>query len=269
VRIETAQLVGDDWAPSSVEDPGAAELGARIEAAEPVLVARAALEGRCGLEDRELWQLGVRTAPATARSRGGGILLRMVVVGADAAAGVCAAMVVAGAAELAADESSLGAPATVAMLVFLACIGFGLLRLAWGAAGRERARRIARRRVAVDPVAPLLDPNGRLTVAVLDGPGVLRVLLLWLRGHPRDADVLEARVVAERRVPRDEPARAEDAVVALSEVAMLVTRVRTDARDVEGPAIEHAYGPLPDARARKLVAASPRATPSRMRVGPD
>jgi hypothetical protein len=160
----------------------------------------------------------------------------MVVVGAVAAAGVCVAMVIAGAAELAADESSLGAPATVAMLVFFACIGFGLLRLAWGAAGRERARRIARRRVAVDAVAPLLDPNGRLTVAVLDGPGVLRVLLLWLRGHPRDADVLEARVVAERQVPRDEPARAEDAVVALSEVAMLVTRVRTDARDVEGAA---------------------------------
>jgi hypothetical protein len=63
VSVETEQLVGDDWAPSSVEDPGAAELGARIEAAEPVLVPRAALEGRCGLEDRELWQLGVRIRP--------------------------------------------------------------------------------------------------------------------------------------------------------------------------------------------------------------
>jgi hypothetical protein len=272
VSVETEQLVGDDWAPSSVEDPGAAELGARIEAAEPVLVPRAALEGRCGLEDRELWQLGVRTAHAGARSRGGGVLLRLAVVGAVAAAGLCLAMIVAGAAELATDESSLGAPATIGMLVFFACIDYGLLRLAWGAAGRERARRIARRRVAVEPVAPLLDPNARLTVAVLDGPGVLRVLLLWLRGHPRDADVLEARVVAERRVPRDEPARAEDAVVALSEVAMLVTRVRTDARDVEGPAVAKTYGPLPAvsaASARSLVAASPRATPSRMRVGPD
>jgi hypothetical protein len=79
-------------------------------------------------------------------------------------------------------------------------------------------------------------------------------------------------VVAERRIPRDEPARAEDAVVALSEVAMLATRVRTDARDVDGAAVETAYGPLPAlsaASARKLVAASPRATPSRMRVGPD
>jgi hypothetical protein len=53
----------------------AAELGARIEAAEPVLVPRAQLEGRCGLEDRELWQLGVRTAPAGALSTGGGVLL--------------------------------------------------------------------------------------------------------------------------------------------------------------------------------------------------
>ena len=222
MSVETQQLVGDDWAPSSVEDPGAAELGARIEAAEPVLVPRAALEGRCGLEDRELWQLGVRTAPAGALSTGGGVLLRMVVVGGVAAAGVCAAMIVAGVAELATDESDLGAPATVAMLVLFACIGYGQLRLAWGAAGRVRARRIARRRVAVEPVAPLLDPNGRLTVAVLDGPGVLRVLLVWLRGHPRDADLLEVRVVAERRVPRDEPARAEDAVVALLLAVLMI-----------------------------------------------
>jgi hypothetical protein len=272
VSVEAPQLVGDDWAPSSVEDPGAAELGARIEAAEPVLVPRAALEGRCGLEDRELWQLGVRTAPAGALSTGGGVLLRIGVVAGVTAAGLCLAMIVAGAAQLAEDDSRLGAPATLAMLVFFACVGYGLLRLAWGAAGRERARRIARRRVAVEPVAPLLDPNGRLTVAVLDGPGVLRVLLLWLRGHPQDADLLEARAVAERRVPRDEPGRAEDAVVALSEVAMLATRIRTDARDVEGAAVEKAYGPLPAvsaASARKLVAASPRATPSRMRVGPD
>ena len=61
--VEHEQLVGDDWEPSSVEDPGAAELGARIEAATPVLVPRSALEDRCGLEDRELWQLGVRIAP--------------------------------------------------------------------------------------------------------------------------------------------------------------------------------------------------------------
>lgn len=76
------------------------------------------------------------------------------------------------------------------------------------------------------PPAPLLDPHGRLTVAILDGPGVLRLLLLWLRGHPQDADMLEARVLAERRVPRDEPSRAEDAVVALSDVAMLASRMR-------------------------------------------
>jgi hypothetical protein len=271
------QLVGEDWEPSSFEDPGAAELGARIEAAEPLLVRRDALEGRCGIEDRELWQLGVRTAPAGALSTGGGILLRLVIVAAIAAMGLCLAIVVAGGASLGDADSRLGVPAGVAILVFVLLVAHALLRLAWSAAGRERERRLARRRVAVRAVAPLLDPNGRLTVAVLDGPGVLRVLLLWLRGHPQDADMLEARVVAERRVPRDEPSRAEDAVAALSDVAMLATRMSTDACNVEAAA--GACGPLPatsPAAASRLVGArtsgSPiaaRVTASRMRVGPD
>ena len=182
--VEHEQLVGADWEPSSVEDPGAAELGARIEAATPVLVPRSALEDRCGLEDRELWQLGVRIAPSDARSTGGSVLLRAVVLGAVLAAGFCLAMIVAGAASLGEGDSSLGAPATVAMLVFFACVALALLRLAWGAAGRERARRVARRRVAAEPVAPLLDPNGRLTVAVLDGPGILRVLRVAAQPQP-------------------------------------------------------------------------------------
>jgi hypothetical protein len=41
--LEEPRLVGEDWEPSTVEDPGAAELAARIEAAEPVLVRRSAL----------------------------------------------------------------------------------------------------------------------------------------------------------------------------------------------------------------------------------
>jgi hypothetical protein len=96
VSVETPQLVGDDWAPSSVEDPG------------------------------------VRTAPAGALSTGGGVLLRIGVVAGVTAAGLCLAMIVAGAAQLAEDDSRLGAPATLAMLVFFACVGYGLLRLAWG-----------------------------------------------------------------------------------------------------------------------------------------
>jgi len=272
--LEEPQLVGEDWEPSTVEDPGAAELAARIEAAEPVLVRRSALEGRCGLEDRELWQLGVRTAPAGALSTGGGVLLRLVVVAAVAAMGFLLAMGVAGIASLGEPDSAVGVPGGIVLVLFVVLCAHALLRLALGAAGRERERCLARRRVALEPVAPLLDPNGRLTVAVLDGPGVLRVLLLWLRGHPHDADLLESRVVAERRVPRDEPLRAEDAVAALSEVAMLATRLRTDARDVEGDAVAAMWGALPAAGAGRLVGVgasggAERATASGMRVGPE
>jgi hypothetical protein len=268
--LEEPQLVGEDWEPSTVEDPGAAELAARIEAAEPVLVRRSALEGRCGLEDRELWQLGVRTAPAGALSTGGGVLLRLVVVAAVAAMGFLLAMGMAGIASLGEPDSAVGVPGGIVLVLFVVLCAHALLRLALGAAGRERERCLARRRVALEPVPPLLDPNGRLTVAVLDGPGVLRVLLLWLRGHPHDADLLETRVVAERRVPRDEHLRAEDAVAALAGVAMLATRLRTDARDVEGDAVAAISGALPAAGAGRLVGGgAERATASGMRVGPE
>lgn len=274
---ETTQLVGEDWRPTTLDEPGAAELGARIEGAPPLLVPRDLLQGRCGLSDRELWELGVQTVPAGALSAGTGVVLRLVIVAAVAAMAVCLAIVTAAVAEFG-EEGDLGVPAYTALVLLFALIAHAMLRLALGAAGRERARRLGQRRVAAEAVPPLLDPNGRLTVAVLDGPGVLRVLLVWLRGHPQDADVLEARVVAERRVPRDEPARAEDAVAALSEVAMLATRLRTDARDVEGVAAAEACGPLAaaDAKdARRLVAAGGGApappgqlTASDVRVGP-
>lgn len=277
--VEEPQLVGDDWRPSTLDDPGAAELGARIEAAEPLLVRRRALEGRCGLEDRELWELGVRTAPAGALSTGGSVVLRLVMVGAIAGMGVCLAIVAEGIASLSDADDAVGVPGGVALLLFVVFIAHALFRLALGAAERERERRLARRRVAAEAVAPLLDPNGRLTVAALDGPGVLRLLLVWLRGDPRDADMVEARVVAERRVPRDEPSRAEDAVVALSEVAMLATRARTDARDVEAGAAAGARHPMPATSAEgasRLVGDRPsagikagRETASRLRVGPD
>lgn len=277
--MEEPQLVGEDWQPSSSEDPGAAELAARIDAAEPLVVRRDVLEGRCGLEAPELWQLGVRVVPAGALSTGAGIVWRLVVVAAIAAMGFCVGMIIALGATLDDAGSSVGVPGGVALLLVGVFIAHALFRLAWGAAGRERERRLAQRRVAVEAVAPLLDPNGRLTVAVLDGPGVLRVLLLWLRGHPQDPEMLETRVVAERRVLRDEPSRAEDAVAALSDVAMLATRVRTDARDVEAGAVASACAPLPALRTGVVTGpagaglsgrdADARATASRMRVGPD
>lgn len=276
--VDEPQLVGEDWQPSTFDDPGAVELGARIEDAEPVLVSRRALEGRCGLPDRELWKLGVRTVPAGALSTGGGIVLRLVMVAALAATGICLLFLVALIVTFDSDDR-VGVPGVTALGLVILFLAHAAFRLAWSAAGRERERRLKRRRVTAEAVAPLLDPNGRLTVAVLDGPGVLRLLLLWLRGHPQDADLLEARVVAERRVPRDEPLRAEDAVAALSEVAMLATRVRTDARDVEGATVADTFAPIPAVGAagvNRLVhdrasaaAGAARATASRLRVGPD
>ncbi|MBA2793213.1 MAG: hypothetical protein H0U32_04345, partial [Thermoleophilaceae bacterium] len=239
--VEEPQLVGEDWEPSTVEDAGAAELAERIEVAEPLFVRRSALEGRCGLAGRELWELGVRIAPAGALSTSGGLLLRVVVLAAIAAMGLGLVIAIAGIATWGHADSPVGIPGAVALVFFFVLAAHALFRLAWGAAGRERERRLAQRRVAVEAVAPLLDPNGCLTVAILDGPGVLRVLLLWLRGDLQDADMLEARVVAERRVPRDEPSRAEDAVAALSEVAMLATRVRTDVPGIEVGAVAGAW----------------------------
>jgi len=156
---EEPQLVGDDWKPSTFEDPGAAELSARIEAAAPLVVPRRVLDGRCGLEARELWGLGVRTVPAGALSTGGGVLLRLVMVAAIAAMGVCLGMAAAGVASLDdRDHGSLGVGGTIALVMVLVFIAHGLFRLAWSAAGRERRRRLDRRRVA---------PEGTLEARVL------------------------------------------------------------------------------------------------------
>jgi hypothetical protein len=49
---------------------------------------------------------------------------------------------------------------------------------------------------------------------------VLRVQLLWIRGDARDPACAELRTLAERRVGESDTGRAEDAVAALSEIAM-------------------------------------------------
>ena len=60
------------------------------------------------------------------------------------------------------------------------------------AAERRRAARHTARRASNDP-------HGRATVGMLRGPGVLRVLLLWVRGDARDASCVEVRTLAEQR----------------------------------------------------------------------
>jgi hypothetical protein len=49
---------------------------------------------------------------------------------------------------------------------------------------------------------------------------VLRVLLLWVRGDARDASCVEVRTLAEQQIDEDDAGRAEDAVAAMSEVAL-------------------------------------------------
>jgi len=263
-------LVGEEWQPSSYEDAGVDELEARIETAEPRILPRAALDGRCGLPGSELWRLGVETVPPSALSFGGSVLLRLAVLGATSAVAFSLSMAAGMLSLLDEHDLSTGVPGGIAVAVMFAGIAYGCFQGAWAAAGRERERRLDLRRAAPRAVAPREDPHARFTVAVLDGPGVLRVLLLWLRGHHEDADLLEVRVLAERRVPRDEPARAEDALAAFSDTVLLATHAQ------QTPELRPATSAEPtDAVRRALRAthdgdrAADRASAPTLRVGPD
>jgi hypothetical protein len=95
--------------------------------------------------------------------------------------------------------------------------GGWLLRRAVRALRHLAARR---RRAGGRAVAPDADRQARATVAVLRSPGVVRVQLLWVRGAAGDPADVELRVLAERVIEEDDGGRAEDAVAALSEIAL-------------------------------------------------
>ena len=115
------------------------------------------------------------------------------------------------------DETDL-LVAVVVLLVALAAGGLALMRF-----GIHRLRGLdaERRRAATQAARQASnDPHGRAAVAALQGPGVLRVQLLWIRGDSLDPSFAEVRTLAERRVEEDDGGRAEDAVAELSEIAL-------------------------------------------------
>ncbi|HWM12176.1 MAG TPA: hypothetical protein VNO82_22640, partial [Solirubrobacteraceae bacterium] len=119
------------------------------------------------------------------------------------------------------DETPRDLASSLGLAGFFLSATYGGLALMRLGIRRLRTRAAARRRAGERAApSPIDDPQGRATVATLRGPGVLRVQLLWLRGDPRSPSYVEVRTLAEQRVEEDDAARAEDAVAALSEIAM-------------------------------------------------
>ncbi len=255
-------LVDDGWAPDPLEPDGAAELRRRL-LARPRHVPRTELEGHVGLSARELFELGCTLAPLGPLDLGAAVGRRvLVVVGAFLLALGLAGGLSSTLAPLL--DGLLGAPRNPDLMPGGQALAMAGLFLAAAAGGRElllrsvralRTRAAERRRVRPGQGRqPAQDPQARTTVAVVRGPDVIRVQLLWLRADPADPAQVELRTLAEQRVPRDEPARAEEAVVRLSEVAL-----RADA--ARGLVAEHGTGALAASASRVTVETVP-AVPS-------
>ncbi len=223
--MAVAPLVAEDWGFDPLEPAGAAELYRRLDAAEPQRVRRAELEGHVGLTVRELYELGCTLAPLSARRIGGMTGWRLAVVAGALVASVGIAGALIGCLDALGidrgDSDPLDAGSGLGLAVlFLACAYGGLALLRRGVRGLRTLaakRRLAGRNAARPPAD---DPHGRATVAVLRGPGLLRVQLLWVRGDAEDAAYVEVRTLAERRIDEDDAGRAEDAIAALSEIAL-------------------------------------------------
>ena len=218
-------LVAEDWTLDPLEPKGAEELYRRMQAAEPRRVRRTELEGHVGLTARELYELGCTLAPLGVLRAGGMAVWRLAVT----AAVLIAAIGVAGAALSSLDalgvergeDDPLDPARNLALVVFFLAAAYGGIALMRLGIRKLRELAAARRRAAGHAARhPVDDPNGRATVASLRGPGVLRVQLLWVRGDARNPSYAEIRTLAERRVDEDDAGRAEDAVAALSELAL-------------------------------------------------
>ena len=223
--VAVAALIAEDWEFDPLEPAGAAELYRRLDAAKPQRVRRAELEGHVGLTVRELYELGCTLAPLNARRIGGMTGWRLAVIGAALVASIGVAGALIGCLDALGidrgdnDPYDAGTGLGVAA-VFLAMAYGGLALLRRGIRGLRTLA--ARRRLAGGNAArrPADDPHGRATVAVVRGPGLVRVQLLWVRGHAEDAAYVEVRMLAERRIEEDDAGRAEDAIAALSEIAL-------------------------------------------------
>jgi hypothetical protein len=210
-----------------LEPAGAVELYRRMHEAEPRRVRRTELEGHVGLTARELYELGCTLAPLDVMRVGGMVGWRLVVVAAVLTTSFSAACVglagleALGVADPDPGDEPLDPLSYVGLMGLFGALTYGGVALMRLGIRKLRALAARRRRAGARAApSPIDDPQGRATVATLRGPGTLRVQLLWLRGDPRNPAYAEVRTLAERRVEEDEAGRAEDAVAALSEVAL-------------------------------------------------
>jgi hypothetical protein len=208
-----------------LEPAGAAELYRRLAEAEPRSVPRHELDGHVGLTSRELYELGCTLEPLSVRSLGGmswwrlwtvaGILLATMGV-AGAVIGIVDALGI----DRGDDEALTAASGVAAAALFLPAAWGGLALMRRGIRAVRRVAAERRRASEQTARSAANDPQGRATVGVLRGAGMLRVQLLWVRGDAGDPACVEVRTLAERRIDEDDAGRAEDAVAELSEVAL-------------------------------------------------
>ncbi len=228
--MATSTLAAEGRVFDPLEPAGAAELFRRMDAAEPRRVRRTELEGHVGLTDRELYELGCTPAPLTVRSAGGAVAWRVAIIAGALLAGLMLAYALLGALDAVGlvdfgDDAPLDAGEGVGLAVlFLACAYGGLALVRRGVDSLRTLAAKRRRTVRHAALHPADDPHGRATVAVVRGPGMVRVQLLWVRGDPAGARFAEVRTLAERRIEEDDGGRAEDAVAALSELALRAER---------------------------------------------
>lgn len=235
-------------------DPLAADDGAalrdRVRQAPVQRVPRADLDGHVGLSSRTLHELGVTIAPVGLRdvpaAIAGRLLIAVGVLVAGALLGFALAFVaegIFGALGVLENDRRDRLDSGAALATFVGLGGWGGIVLARLGLRQVRAGRAERRRVRGAGTDPALDPQARATVAVVREPHALRVSLLWLRGDPADAGLLEVRTIAEERVPADLPGAAEDLVDRYAEVVVradaargLPQHVGVEAAPVSAPA---------------------------------
>ncbi|WP_210491178.1 hypothetical protein [Patulibacter sp. SYSU D01012] len=272
------EAAAGDVSASAPFDPltaeGAAELRRRIADATPRAIPREELDGHVSLSPSEVWELGVAVAPAGVRGARAAILGRLLVlVGAALATAMLAVAlrpvlepVLGAISDRLRDPGDEGVEAGTGLAA--ACLVLAAAAYAAVPRGVRLVRRgvAARRRAAVAAGVPAQDdPGARAAVAVVPEPGALRVSLLWLRADPEDPALLEVRTLAEERVPGDAAIGAEDAVVALSAVALRADAARALAtgRAAAPPAVAVAGPPASRSRtSRALVREARRRLPA-------
>ncbi|MDO9408834.1 hypothetical protein [Patulibacter sp.] len=246
-------------------DDGAA-LRDRVRQAPVQRVPRADLDGHVGLSSRTLHELGVTIAPIGLRDVPAAVAGRLQIVAGVLVAGALLGFALAFLAEgvfgllgVLENDRRDRVDSGAALATFVGLGGWGGVVLLRQGVRQVRAGRTHRRRARGAGIDPALDPQARPTVAVVREPHGLRVSLLWLRGDPSDAGLLEVRTIAEERVPADLPGAAEDLVDRYAEVVVRADAARVLPRH-DGVAAAPASAPaaLVAAAATELPTVDPR-----------